>query len=84
MSTANIPPVPASVYEEGLFVQELTPIGGSLVGSFFVGLIPLLTVLFMLGGLKTPAHYASAVGLIVWYVDKQGYDGKKGGIMNSL
>ncbi|SAL98245.1 hypothetical protein [Absidia glauca] len=65
MSTANIPPVPASAYEEGLFVQELTPIGGSLVGSFFVGLIPLLTVLFMLGGLKTPAHYASAAGLIV-------------------
>ncbi|KAI8099691.1 lactate permease [Halteromyces radiatus] len=65
MSTSNIPPIPASAYEEGLFIQELTPIGGSLVGSFFVGLIPLLTVLVMLGGIKAPAHYASAAGLIV-------------------
>ncbi|KAI8333576.1 lactate permease [Chlamydoabsidia padenii] len=65
MSTSSVPPVPASAYEEGLFIQELAPIGGSLVGSFFVGLIPLLTVLIMLGGLKTPAHYASAAGLVV-------------------
>ncbi|CAO3627506.1 unnamed protein product [Cunninghamella echinulata] len=65
MSKANIPPIPPSAYEEGLFIQELKPIGDSLVGSFFVGLIPLLIVLVMLGGFKTPAHYASGAGLIV-------------------
>lgn len=66
MSTNNIPPVPASAYEEGLFIQQLKPIGDSLVGSFFVGLIPLLTVLVMLGVFRSPAHYASGLGLIVW------------------
>ncbi|KAG1150123.1 hypothetical protein G6F37_000612 [Rhizopus arrhizus] len=64
MST-HIPSLPPASETAGLFVQELTPIGGSLVGSFFVGLIPLLLVLVMLGVFKIPAHFASASGLIV-------------------
>jgi glycolate permease len=62
----NIPVAPANATTAGLFVQELAPIGGSLVGSFFVGLIPLLVVLVMLGVFKIPAHYSSFAGLIVW------------------
>ncbi|KAG1245912.1 hypothetical protein G6F68_014863 [Rhizopus microsporus] len=61
----HIPSLPPASETAGLFVQELTPIGGSLVGSFFVGLIPLLLVLVMLGIFKVPAHFASASGLIV-------------------
>lgn len=64
--SAHIPSSPPASETVGLFVQELTPIGGSLVGSFFVGLIPLLLVLVMLGIFKIPAHFASASGLIVW------------------
>ncbi|ORX55785.1 lactate permease [Hesseltinella vesiculosa] len=65
MSLANVPPVPQEIIDAGIFVQELAPIRGSLVGSFFVGVIPLLVVLVMLGVLRIPAHYASATGLIV-------------------
>ncbi|KAI7867814.1 lactate permease [Spinellus fusiger] len=61
----SIPEIPASVYEEGLFIHDLTPIGGSLVGSFFVGLIPLLLVLVLLGVFRLPAYLASLSGLIV-------------------
>ncbi|KAG2176909.1 hypothetical protein INT43_007563 [Umbelopsis isabellina] len=60
-----IPTAPTNGTTDGLFVQPLAPIGGSLVGSFFVGLIPLIVVLVMLGGFKMPAHYSSLVGLIV-------------------
>ncbi|KAI8394156.1 lactate permease [Radiomyces spectabilis] len=60
----NIPPPPPASEVAGLFVQELTPIGGSLVGSFFVGLIPLLLVLVLLGVFKVPAHYSSFAGLV--------------------
>ncbi|KAG1461980.1 hypothetical protein G6F46_002968 [Rhizopus delemar] len=63
--SAHIPSSPPASETVGLFVQELTPIGGSLVGSFFIGLIPLLLVLVMLGIFKIPAHFASASGLIV-------------------
>jgi glycolate permease len=62
----NIPTAPTNGTTDGLFVQQLAPIGGSLVGSFFVGLIPLLVVLVMLGVFKIPAHYSSFAGLIVW------------------
>lgn len=62
----NIPVAPENATTAGLFVQELAPIGGSLVGSFFVGLIPLLVVLVMLGVFRIPAHYSSFAGLVVW------------------
>ncbi|RCH97378.1 hypothetical protein CU098_010982, partial [Rhizopus stolonifer] len=61
----NIPVAPAGIEDQVAFVQPLAPIGGSLVGSFFVGLIPLLLVLVLLGGFKLPAHYSSLAGLIV-------------------
>ncbi|CEI87442.1 Putative Lactate permease [Rhizopus microsporus] len=64
--SAIIPSPPPVNETVGLFVQELTPIGNSLVGSFFVGLIPLLLVLVLLGIFKVPAHYSSASGLVVW------------------
>lgn len=62
----NVPIAPVNNETAGVFVQELAPIGGSLVGSFFVGLIPLLLVLVLLGVFKTPAHYASFAGLVCW------------------
>ncbi|KAI7860199.1 lactate permease [Circinella umbellata] len=64
MST-NHPPIKPEAYEEGLFIQPIAPIGDSLVGSFFVGVIPLLVVLVMLGVFRIPAHFSSLAGLIV-------------------
>ncbi|KAI7878868.1 lactate permease [Lichtheimia hyalospora FSU 10163] len=60
----DIPTAPPEAYEN-YFVQPLAPIGGSLVGSFFVGLIPLILVLILLGVLRMPAHYASFLSLVV-------------------
>ncbi|KAI8988061.1 lactate permease [Mycotypha africana] len=61
----NIPVAPVGPETDGVFVQQLAPIANNLVGSFFVGLIPLLLVLVLLGIFKLPAHYASLAGLIV-------------------
>lgn len=61
----DIPSAPADAYAN-YFVQELTPIGGSLVGSFFVGLIPLILVLVLLGIFRIPAQYAAISSLVVW------------------
>ena len=66
MST-NHPAIKPEAYEEGLFIQPIAPIGDSLVGSFFVGVIPLLVVLVMLGVFRIPAHFSSLAGLIVRY-----------------
>lgn len=71
MSVANVPPVPQEAYDDGLFIQELAPIRGTLVGSFFVAVIPLLVVLLFLGAFRLPAHFASLSGLIVWYYEKK-------------
>jgi glycolate permease len=62
----NVPIAPIGPETEGVFVQQLAPIGGSLVGSFFVGLIPLLLVLVLLGIFRVPAHLSSLAGLVVW------------------
>ena len=48
-----------------MFHQLLTPIGGSLLLSFLVGVLPILTVLVMLGVLRRPAWQASLGGLVV-------------------
>ncbi|KAI8141185.1 lactate permease [Fennellomyces sp. T-0311] len=64
MST-NHPEIPQSAYDEGLFIQPIAPIGNSLVGSFFVGVIPLVVVLILLGVFRLPAHFSSLCGLIV-------------------
>ncbi|KAI8883020.1 lactate permease [Backusella circina FSU 941] len=61
----NVPLGPPQETLPGIFIQQLAPIRGSLVGSFFVGLLPLLLVLVLLGVFKVPAHYASFSGLIV-------------------
>ncbi|KAG2223057.1 hypothetical protein INT45_008258 [Circinella minor] len=60
----EIPVAPPEAYEN-YFVQELAPIGGSLVGSFFVGVIPLILLLLLLGVFRMPAHFAALSGLIV-------------------
>ncbi|GAN01149.1 lactate permease [Mucor ambiguus] len=58
----GVPP-PDSVIKEGIFIQPLTPIGDSLIGSFFVGIIPLIVVLALLGIFRVPAYAAAASGL---------------------
>ncbi|KAI8375405.1 lactate permease [Choanephora cucurbitarum] len=57
--------IPYSILEEGIFVQRLAPIGESLIGSFFVGIIPLLIVLIMLGVFRLPAYLSAFSGLVV-------------------
>ena len=48
-----------------MFAQALTPVGGSLILSFLVAVLPIATVLVMLGLLRRPAWQASLAGLIV-------------------
>ncbi len=51
-----------------MFHQLLTPIGGNLSLSFLVGILPILTVLVMLGVLRRPAWQASLGGLVIGLV----------------
>ncbi len=48
-----------------MFQQLLTPVGGSLLLSFLVAVLPIATVLILLGILRRPAWLAALVGLIV-------------------
>jgi lactate permease len=48
-----------------MFHQLLTPVGGSLTFSFLVGILPIATVLVLLGVFRRPAWQASLTGLIV-------------------
>jgi lactate permease len=48
-----------------MFHQLLTPVAGSLVLSFVVAALPVLTVLVLLGVLRRPAWQASLAGLVV-------------------
>jgi lactate permease len=48
-----------------VFHQLLTPVAGSLVLSFIVAALPVLTVLVLLGVLRRPAWQASLAGLAV-------------------
>ena len=48
-----------------MFAQQVTPIAGSLGWSFGVALLPVLTVLLLLGGLRRPAWQAALAGLAV-------------------
>jgi lactate permease len=48
-----------------MFAQLLTPIGGSLVLSFLTAILPVLTVLILLGVFRRPGWQASLAGLIV-------------------
>ncbi len=51
-----------------MFQQLLTPVYGSLGLSFVVAILPILTVLILLGVLRRPAWQASLAGLIVGFV----------------
>ena len=48
-----------------MFNQLLTPVGGNLALSFLVAVVPIATVLVLLGLLRRPAWQASLGGLIV-------------------
>ena len=51
-----------------MFQQLLTPVSGSLGLSFIVAVLPILTVLILLGVVRRPAWQASLAGLIVGLV----------------
>ena len=51
-----------------MFAQSVTPVGGSLGLSFVVAILPVLTVLVLLGVLRRPAWQAALAGLIVGLV----------------
>src|ERR1700719_984811 len=51
-----------------MFHQILTPVGGSLGLSFLVALLPIVTVLVLLGILKRPAWQAAFAGLVVAFL----------------
>src|SRR3954454_12868750 len=48
-----------------VYIQNDTPLGGSLVWSSLVAVLPLLTLFVLLGGLRVRAWLASLVGLLV-------------------
>ena len=48
-----------------MFPQLLTPVGGALLPSFIVAVLPIVTVLVLLGIVRRPAWQASLGGLIV-------------------
>ena len=50
---------------ESMFRQLLTPVGDSLTLSFLVAILPIATVLVLLGIVKRPAWQAALAGLIV-------------------
>jgi lactate permease len=51
-----------------MFQQLLTPVGDSLALSFLVAVLPIATVLVLLGILKRPAWQAAAAGLVVGFI----------------
>src|ERR1700684_1929702 len=51
-----------------MFQQLLTPVGASVGLSFMVALLPVVTVLVLLGVLRRPAWQAALAGLIVGLV----------------
>ena len=51
-----------------MFQQLLTPVGDSLLLSFLVAVLPIATVLLLLGIFKRPAWQAAAAGLIVGFI----------------
>jgi lactate permease len=50
---------------ESMFHQLLTPVGDSLTLSFLVAILPVATVLILLGVVRRPAWQAALAGLIV-------------------
>ena len=52
-----------------MFHQLLTPVGDSLALSFLVAILPIATVLVLLGILKRPAWQAALAGLLVGLIE---------------
>lgn len=48
-----------------MFHQIITPVAGSLLGSFLVACLPIATVLVLLGVMRRPAWQASLAGLVI-------------------
>ena len=48
-----------------MYIQNDTPMGGSLAWSSLVAVLPLLTLFVLLGGLRVRAWLASLIGLAV-------------------
>ena len=48
-----------------MYIQNDTPLGGSLALSSLVAVLPLLTLFVLLGGLRVRAWLASLIGLAV-------------------
>jgi lactate permease len=48
-----------------MFQQLLTPVGNSVTLSFFVAILPIATVLILLGVVRRPAWQAALAGLVV-------------------
>jgi lactate permease len=51
-----------------MFQQLLTPVAGSLLLSFIVAAVPVLTVLVLLGIMRRPAWQSSLAGLVVGFI----------------
>ena len=51
-----------------MFHQVLAPVGGSLAASFLVAILPIATVLVLLGVLRRPAWQAALAGLVVGFI----------------
>src|SRR5450432_2194299 len=54
--------------ESTMFHQLLTPVGDSLALSFLVAILPIATVLVLLGVVRRPAWQAALAGLVVGLV----------------
>jgi lactate permease len=57
--------IPALRITTDAYQPELAPLGGSLVGSALIALIPLLTVFVTLGWLRWKAHWAGLTAVLV-------------------
>ena len=57
--------IPTFVVPTDAFKPDLAPLGGSLVGSALVALLPLLTVFVTLGWLRWKAHWAGLTAVAV-------------------
>jgi len=57
--------IPALAITTDAYQPDLAPLGGSLVGSALIALIPLLTVFVTLGWLRWKAHVAGLTAVAV-------------------
>ena len=72
--------LPTALPAGPVFVQPLTPVGGSLLMSFFVAAVPIAVALVMLGVLRRPAWQASLAGLVAGLLIALGLWGMPAGL----